>query len=88
MTPDLSYYLEGAREKCEDNTWDEAKKKNHPRGTFVTAAPRPHNEYVPHNAMHLAKVTTWPVQYYSSTNSSRTEPCEYSTSNTEGCTCL
>ena len=23
MTPDLSYYWEGAREWCEDNKWDE-----------------------------------------------------------------
>ena len=27
MTPDLSYYWEGAREWCEDNKWD-GKKKN------------------------------------------------------------
>ena len=26
MTPDLSYYWEGAREWCEDNKWDEEKK--------------------------------------------------------------
>ena len=25
MTPDLSYYWEGAREWCEDNKWDEEK---------------------------------------------------------------
>ena len=28
MTPDLSYYWEGAREWCEDNKWD-TKKKNY-----------------------------------------------------------
>ena len=27
MTPDLSYYWEGAREWCEDNTWEEERKK-------------------------------------------------------------
>ena len=28
MTPDLSYdYLEGERQKCEDNKWDEQKKE-------------------------------------------------------------
>ena len=27
MTPDLSYYWEGAREWCGDNTWDEEKKR-------------------------------------------------------------
>ena len=26
VTPDLSYYWEGAREWCEDNKWDEGKK--------------------------------------------------------------
>ena len=26
MTPDLSYYWEGARERCEDNKWDEEQK--------------------------------------------------------------
>ena len=26
MTPDLSYYWEGAREWCEDDKWDEEKK--------------------------------------------------------------
>ena len=26
MTPDLSYYWEGAREWCEENKWDEEKK--------------------------------------------------------------
>ena len=26
VTPDLSYYWEGAREWCEDNKWDEEKK--------------------------------------------------------------
>ena len=26
VTPDLSYYCEGAREKCEDNKWDGTKK--------------------------------------------------------------
>ena len=26
MTPDLSYYWEGAREWCEDNKWDKEKK--------------------------------------------------------------
>ena len=26
MTPDLSYYWEGAREWCGDNTWGEEKK--------------------------------------------------------------
>ena len=26
LTPDLSYYGEGAREWCEDNKWDEEKK--------------------------------------------------------------
>ena len=24
VTPDLSYYWEGAREQCEDNKWNEA----------------------------------------------------------------
>ena len=27
MTPGLSYYWEGAREQCEDNEWDEGKRK-------------------------------------------------------------
>ena len=27
MTPDMSYYWEGAREWCGDNIWDEEKKK-------------------------------------------------------------
>ena len=27
MTPGLSYYWAGGREQCEDNKWDEAKKK-------------------------------------------------------------
>ena len=26
LTPDLSYYWEGAREWCGDNKWDEEKK--------------------------------------------------------------
>ena len=26
VTPDLSYYWEGAREQCEDNEWDGEKK--------------------------------------------------------------
>ena len=29
MTPDLSYYWEGAREWCEDNKWNEEKKRLH-----------------------------------------------------------
>ena len=28
MTPDLSYYWEGAREWCEDNKWGEEKEKS------------------------------------------------------------
>ena len=27
MTPDLSFYWEGAREECEDSKWDEKKKR-------------------------------------------------------------
>ena len=27
MTPDLSYYWEGARESCEDNIWDKKREK-------------------------------------------------------------
>ena len=27
VTPDLSYYWEGGREKCEDNKWDEKETK-------------------------------------------------------------
>ena len=30
VTPDLSYYWEGAREHCEDNKRDEGKKKKTP----------------------------------------------------------
>ena len=30
MTPDLSYYWEGAREYCEDTKWEEEKKKKIP----------------------------------------------------------
>ena len=29
MTPDLSYYWEGAREQREDNKWDEERKKSY-----------------------------------------------------------
>ena len=28
VTPDLTYYWEGAREQCEDIEWDEDKKKS------------------------------------------------------------
>ena len=41
MTPDLSYYWEGAREQCEDNKWDEEKEKkkrrNHNTAILVCA---------------------------------------------------
>ena len=41
VTPDLSYYWEGEREKCEDNKWDEEKKK----GTWYTVLVPPLRTY-------------------------------------------
>ena len=35
MTPDLSYYWEGAREWCEDIKWDEEKKKKCCKGIVL-----------------------------------------------------
>ena len=41
MTPDLSYYWEGAREWCEDNKWDEEKSLAKVQYFYHTAHPYP-----------------------------------------------
>ena len=40
VTPDLSYYWEGAREKCEDNKWDGKEKSK-----YIKCGRRSHTWY-------------------------------------------
>ena len=61
MTPDLSYYWEGAREYCEDTKWEEEKKK---KNTFPLEPVRlPNNARSSSTRRHLPNdaqtIITW-----------------------------